>query len=225
VLYAFASVALAASPDLVGLWAVTMEVVTAARVPVLGTTDVHTYQTMLADIVPEGAGLRVRHRTCTFRAESRPALATTRFPEAFVDAIPDRDYPLEWLPDGAGWAARMHVGVVTVGWDPGRGEFPERLDSPSVVDWDRDDRPAATIQLQVPIFGTVDVYQAQVQDLWFDLSRVSADEIVGNVRIEGMRSRTLGASNRLFVQNPTVKQVPERSPVRFVRAPAGAACP
>lgn len=217
--------AAAAGPlDLSGVWRVTMEIVTAARIPVLGTTDIHTYQTMLATVSADGPGFTVHHQTCTFRAESRPSLATTHFPQAFVDAIPDRDYRLELVDGAAGPAGSMHVGFVAVGWDPALGSFPERLDAPSVVDWDHDTAPAATVQLQVPIFGTVDVYQVQAQDLWFDAASVSADAIVGTVRIEGMRSRTLGATNRLFIQNPKLQQLPGRSPFRFERAPPGTTC-
>lgn len=201
-----------------------MEVVTTAKLPVLGTTDVHTYQTMRATITANGEGYRVHHDACAFRAESKPSLASTSFPKAFVDSIPDRDYDLVFVSGDPTKAAQMHVGFVAVGWDPARGTFPETLDAPSVVDWDRDEAPAATVKLKIPIFGTVDVYQAQAQDLWFDVTTVTAVEIVGSVRIEGMRQRTLGASNRLFVQNPTLRQDPLRSTVRFVRAGPGVGC-
>lgn len=216
--------ALAAPPDLAGVWAVTMEIVTSARIPVLGTTDIHTHQTMLATVNADGPGFHVHHQTCTFRAESKPSLATTHFPQAFVDAIPDRDYRLELADGGVGPGGTMHVGFVSVGWDPALGPFPERLEAPSVIDWDRDAAPAATVQLIVPLFGKVSVYQVQAQDLWFDATRVTAEEMVGTVRIEGMRSRTLGASNRLFIQNPALRQLPARSPFRFVRAAADTDC-
>ena len=223
-LIALALAAAAPPVDLTGTWAATMEVVTSAKIPVLGKTDVHTYQWMVATITPKGEGFRVHHDACAFRAESKPSLASTSFAKAFVDSIPDRDYDVSYVTGDPGVVARMHVGFVAVGWDPARGAFPETLDAPSVIDWDRDGTPAATVQLKIPIFGRVDVYQAQAQDLWFDLSKVTADVIEGTVRIEGMRQRTLGASNRLFIQNPALKQDPARSKVRFTRAAAGAGC-
>ncbi len=211
-------------PDLTGTWRLVLDVATLAKIPVLGTTKIHTHQVMLVSVVRGAAGFEAHHDTCSLQADTRPSIATTEFPAAFIDAIPAKDYPIQLKSAGSGWDVHMDLLPVAVGYEPSTGAFPTRLDAPSVTDWDRDGQPAATIRLHVPIFGTIDVYQAQTSRTLLDGRVASPDLLEGFISVAELQQRTLGASNRLFVQNPDLRADPPNSTFRLERVPTGATC-
>lgn len=215
------------SYDLSGTWQMVLDTATRAAVPVLGSTSIRTHQTMVATVQRSGVdGFIVSHDVCTLSAETRPALATTHFPEAFVSAIPDKSYPLELSQEGGRLRARMNLQPLAVGYDPDKtSTLPQSLDAPSIVDWDNDGKPASTIEIEVPLLGTVEVYQVQVATAMLDGWVTSADEISGGASVVGLQQRTLGASNRLFIQNPTLSADPSASTFRMTRAASGTRCP
>ncbi len=213
--------------DFSGTWQMVLETATRAAVPVLGTTSIRTHQTMVATVKHLDTGeFVVNHDVCTLTAETRPALATTHFPDAFVRAIPNKTYPLELSPEGGRLRARMNLQPLAVGYDPDKSStLPQSLDAPAVVDWDNDGKPASTIEIEVPLLGTVEVYQVQVATAVLDGWVQSADEISGGAAVVGLQQRTLGASNRLFIQNPTLSADPSASTFRMTRAATGTRCP
>jgi hypothetical protein len=212
-------------PNLQGAWRITLDTATHAQVPVLGTTTITSRQVMIAKVQRTESGFIVDHDTCGLAAKTRPALADTSFPAAFVDAVPDKRYPLELTRSGSGWAVHMDLGPIAIGFDPGvSASVPQSLSDPAVVDWDHDGKPAATIHLQVPILGTVEVYQAQTARAVLDGMVVSDSEMAGGAQVQELRQRTLGASNRLFVQNPTLQSDPAASRFDMVRVDPTASC-
>ncbi|MBM4392560.1 MAG: hypothetical protein FJ090_15675 [Deltaproteobacteria bacterium] len=213
--------------DFSGTWQMVLDTATHAAVPVLGRTSIYTHQTMVATVTRAGTdGFVVSHDVCTLVAETRPALATTHFPDAFVNAIPGKSYPLELSDEGGRLRARMNLQPLAVGYDPDKTTaLPQSLDSPSIVDWDNDGKAAATIEIHLPVLGTVEVYQVQVATAILDGWVRSNDEISGGAAVVGLQQRTLGASNRLFVQNPTLSADPSASSFRMTRAPEGTRCP
>ncbi len=213
--------------DFSGTWQMVLDTATRAAVPVLGSTSIRTHQTMVATVSRSGSdAFVVSHDVCTLSAEARPALATTRFPDAFINAIPDKTYPLELSEEGGRLRARMNLQPLAVGYDPDKTTaLPQSLDAPSIVDWDQDGKPASTIEIQVPLLGTVEVYQVQVATAMLDGWVRSADEISGGAAVVGLQQRTLGASNRLFVQNPTLSADPAASSFRMNRVASGTRCP
>ncbi|GDX79137.1 hypothetical protein LBMAG42_09480 [Deltaproteobacteria bacterium] len=220
-------VALAAAaepPDLTGAWRLVLDVATMAKIPVLGTTKIHTRQVMLVAVSRHPEGFRAHHDTCAFEADTQPSIATTEFPAAFIDAIPAKDYPIELKSTGSGWDAHMDLLPVPVGYDPQAGAFPTSLTAPAVTDWDRDGLPAATVRLHVPLFGAIDVYRAQTSRTILDGRVSSPDLLEGSISVADLQQRTLGASNRLFIQNPELQFDSENSRFRLERVAAGTTC-
>lgn len=216
--------AAAEPPDLTGAWRLVLDVTTLAKIPVLGTTKIHTHQVMLVAVTRGAEGFRAQHDTCSLQADTRPSIATTEFPAAFVEAIPAKEYPIELNSTASGWNVHMDLLTVAVGYDPEAGAFPTSLTAAAVTDWDRDGQPAATIRLHVPILGAVDVYQAQTSRTLLDGRLTSADLMEGSISVAELQQRTLGASNRLFVQNPELYADPPNSRFRLERVAAGATC-
>jgi hypothetical protein len=213
------------APDLAGTWRLTLDVSTIADVSFLGQTTITSRQTMIAQVSRTAEGFHVHQDTCGLAARTRPTIAETSFPAAFVDAVPDKEYPLELRPEGAGWAVRMDLGPIAIGFDPATHPgFPSAVTDASVIDWDNDGKPAATIHVTLPIFGTFDIYQAQTSRAILDGTVLSADKLAGGAHIEDLRQRTLAATNRLFVQNPKLTSDPANSSFRMERAPGDARC-
>ncbi len=211
-------------PDLTGSWRLVLDVATQADIPVLGTTRIRTVQVMLVDVAVSPAGLWARHDTCSLEAETQPSIATTSFPAAFVDAIPSKEYLVELTPSGSGWGVHMDLGSVALGYDPEVGGFPSALQAPGVIDWDHDGAPAATIQITVPLFGMVSVYRAQTSRAVLDGRVTPAGQVEGAVTVSELQQRTLGASSRLFIQNPEVRSDPANSRFTMQRVPKGSTC-
>lgn len=212
-------------PDLEGTWNLALDVATVANVSFLGHTTIVSHQWMVAEVVREGSGYVVTHDTCGLTAVTRPALAQTRFPRAFVDAIPDKTYPLELSAVNGRIQAHMDLGPLAIGFDPGTAVgLPQALDAPGVTDWDGDGKAAATIHLDLPLFGTVEVYQVQTATAVLDGWVRGSDEISGGAEIRDLYQRTLGASNRLFIQNPSLRNDPAGSSFRMTRTTPGTRC-
>ncbi|MEK7269777.1 MAG: hypothetical protein AAB215_02415 [Planctomycetota bacterium] len=212
-------------PDLSGTWDLALDVATLANVSFLGTTTIVSHQWMVAEVRREGDGYVVTHDTCGLTAETRPALAQTRFPQAFVDAIPDKTYPLELSTVEGRTRAYMDLRPLAIGFDPQQATvLPQAIDAPGVTDWDGDGKAAATIHLLVPIFGTIEVYQVQTATAVLDGWVRGNDEISGGAEIRDLQQRTLGASNRIFVQNPALRNDPAGSSFRMTRTTPGARC-
>lgn len=211
--------------QLVGTYEMELNIATNAKVPIIGDTLILSRQKMLAHISVGPAGLVVHHATCTLAAKTKPALAATKFPAAFVDAIPDKTYALELSGSAESWTAHMDLGGLPIGFDPSKSPTPpSTIDHPAVYDRDNDGKPAATVHLEVPLFGTVEVYQAQTARAVLDGTVVNVDKIEGGVRVIDFYQRTLSASNRLFIQNPVLTNNASLSTFRLTRIPAGATC-
>lgn len=214
-----------APEQLVGTYEMQLDIATNAKVPIIGETLILSRQKMLAHISYGSGGLVVHHATCTLAAKTKPALAATKFPVAFVDAIPDKTYPLELSGTSTAWTAHMDLGGLPIGFDPSKSATPpSSIDHPAVYDWDNDGKPAATVHLEVPLFGTIEVYQAQTARAVLDGKVVSADKIEGGVRVIDFYQRTLSASNRLFIQNPVLTNNAALSTFRLSRIADQATC-
>lgn len=221
--YSFA--ATIAPEQLVGTYEMELNIATNAKVPIIGETLLMSRQKMLAHIRSEGTGLAVHHATCSLSAKTKPAIAATKFPAAFIEAIPDKDYPLTLSGSPEGWTAHMDLGGLPIGFDAAKSSTPpDKIDHPAVYDWDNDGKPAATVHLEVPLFGTIEVYQAQTARSILEGKVLSPDKIEGGARVIDFYQRTLSASNRLFIQNPVLTNNADLSSFKLTRIADAATC-
>ncbi len=196
-----------AMPPPSGLYLLDTEIVTESRVPIFGRNLVNTQTTALVQIAEEEEGLQARQQTCRVVIEDA-SRATTRIPEAFIRALEPIVYSV--TVDGLGFQFEgelQRVGLVD-------GE---------IQDTDRDGRPGATIWLDVPLFGQIDVYVTQETA---SVLRGTYDGVVGTgvVDVTTIRQQTLGASHPLFRISPRLSPVPGRSRFRIERIQEDTTC-
>jgi hypothetical protein len=201
--------ALAAIPVVAGEpYLLDMAVVTRARVPFAGEREVVT-RSLAAVRFEVVDGRWMQHqRPCAVDVEGGNVV----FPPAFVQAMPDRSDPVIWTDDGG---YRFDPGPAWVGLTPG-SELPDKADDPGVIDHEGDGHPGATVLLQLPVFGSVRLYLAQISHGVL-VGVADGDGISGRVDVKRLEQRTLGASVGVFAVSPDVVLVPERS--RFTLRP------
>lgn len=218
-------------PDLSGTWRVDLRVVHEAKVPILGLVQVDSRQVNLAVVEAGPTGWVQRHEPCDLQSTSPTALAATSFPPRFIAAIPRKEYQVTLLEQGGSWVYRADYGFHAIGFDPLASPqgMPTTADDPGVRDADRDGQPGATIEVHVPLLGTVEVYLVQqAHTLVTGPVTVGADGRVGAIggSLAMLRSgqNTLSASNRLFAHNPQARFLPELSGFSMERVATGTTC-
>ena len=221
------SAALAAPPDISGVYRLELTVASRADVPVLGEADIVAHTTMLATVTPDGSGgYTQRHTTCRIQPESTLRIGQTRIPRSFVAPMPDKTYPLalSMAPDGR-WQYAADFGAQHIGYDPTRagGQPPDTDSHPAVLDWEGDGKPGATIFLEVPVFGQVEVYITQLAHTRVS-GHLTEDGAAGGVQIVALHQRSIGAQPSVFAANPNVTQLPGQSRFSLTRIPDGSTC-
>lgn len=211
--------ALAAPPDLSGNWEIVLTVVTSAKIPVFGDTEISTKTTLIANI----DGLVQQHSTCRVEPTSPLRVVTTTIPDDFVRLIPVKTYPITLTEDGG---YRVDFGPQYIAYDPNLsgGLPPSEADHPAVTDWEGDGQPGATIHLDAPVFGRSEVYITQLAHTRLAGRITGPDAISGGVEVLAMQQRSIGAKPSMFAANPEVTAVPEASGFTMRRLPAGATC-
>jgi hypothetical protein len=206
-----------------GRYGLDVRVAAVARVPFFGDEPSVTRTVMLIDVRRTDAGMVQRQRVCHVSTAS-PRMRTT-IPAAFVDALPVREYP-GIFPDAAGDRYFADTGVESIGFDPAAtaGLLPRGASDRGVVDSDGDGNPGATVVGHFPLFGAVRLYLVQRSHVTLEGRRTAPGRVEGTVHVRLMEQRTIGASNRLFRRNVTVRPDPERSGFTLLRVPAGTDC-
>lgn len=212
----FANAETSSAPSPTGRWTLEMVVATRALIPVLGATRAEVRSVLDVTIEAGPDGLVQSQRVCTSQLVDRGRLVKTVLPEAFVRALPVARFPITLTPDASGWAYEADFGAQSVGWT-GEGALPRDAAAPSVVDWDNDGQPGATVRIQAPIVGTGVVYVVQ-QGRTLVSGRFGADgSISGSVTVVGFGQQVIGASSALLEHAPTIEQDPARSSFRMSR--------
>jgi hypothetical protein len=219
------------APDLAGDWRMDLYVVSHARIPVLGTTTILAH-TLFQATVDGAPGAQVLHtRPCRLNPQTTRPIATTIVPQAFVDHLPSKHVPLvmSQAPDG-GWRFTGDMQPQDVGWTrkrytPTRGALvPQDKEHPAVLDFEGDGHPGATVHLDAPLFGNIEIYVVQTAHTKLAAEVGDAQVIEGHADPQGFGQRTIGASNRLFVSNPDITLDPAQSSFRLARVPTGTSC-
>jgi hypothetical protein len=218
-------------PDLSGTWRVDLVLVHEAQAPLLGELVVRSHQVNLAVVEATPEGWWQRHEPCDLVSTSPVALAATSFPPRFIASLPRKEYPVSLEAVEGEWRYGADYGFHAVGFDAERagGRMPVDAGDPSVRDSDGDGKPGATIEVHVPVLGTVQLYM--VQQAHTVVSGAATLGAGGEVaRIEGALGlrqsgqNTLEASNRLFAANPKVRFLPEQSSFQMVRVEPATRC-
>ena len=213
------STALAAPPDLSGDWEVVISVVSAAKIPVFGNTQITTKTTLLAHI----DGLTQQHTTCAVVPSSPLRMITTTIPDSFVRHIPAKTYPITVSESGH---YRADFGPQHIAYDPSKtdGQPPSEADHESVYDWDNDGNPGATILLDTRVLGQAEVYIVQLAHTRLSGQVSSSDSFSGSLEILVMEQQSIGAKPLIFATNPELTPLSSASSFTMRRLPEGTTC-
>ena len=133
--------------------------------------------------------------------------------------IPPRNDPAQSLavtvdPEGA-----VHIdgGPEQVGLRPDfAGDLPKKARQDGVIDQDGDGEPGMTVQLQVPVFGAVEVYVVQRAHTILH-GEPTPEGFAGAVEIRQLEQRTIGASNPFFKVSAPVTPSADKSRFTLTR--------
>ena len=187
--------------------------------PFLGQTPGTSRSWSLVDVREVNGQLVQRLQTCAVRMEGRTGTTSVHLPAAFVAALPHREVPL--LEDSL---YRVDLGEDAIGYDPKRGPMPTALGDPAVIDSDGDGHPGATVELHIPVLGSVQLYIVQRGHVRLQGRSSREGIIAGTVETVALDQRTLGASRAMFEHSPAVQPRPERSSFRLVPMPKLTGC-
>lgn len=217
--------AAAAQPTWTGAYALTLETVTVAEVPMIGEMLTFTRSTMLAEIAPSGDGWRQTHRVCDVRIENNSKIARTVLPQVFIQSMALEDYPVSFTEGDDGWRYAADMGQVDIGFDPSLTQVvPGAYEDVGVIDWDKDGQPAATVEIEIPVFKNVGLHVTQRSRVVADGQLAADGGIAGRARMVEFEQFVLGASNRLFTHAPDIVPLPERGTFSMRPVAAGTTC-
>jgi len=225
--HALPTVATEPRPELSGTWKMTLRVANKAAIPLLGDTTVWSVSTFLTTIEAHGSGYLQSHVTCDIETRSTRRIAEHVLPIAFVEAMPEKTYPIEFNSVGGDWAYHADLGEIHIGYDPllTGGGLPEKGREEGVLrDWDQDGHVGATVLLKVPLLGIVEVYLIQDTHVAMHGTVVSDRLVFGRVELPTLEQRIVDASNILLRGNPRIHPDPANSSFRMVRLPDGTSC-
>ena len=176
--------AIDAQPLSPGMYRLEMRMAARARIPVLGESRSATVSVSLARVRAVEGALVQSHRVCDARIDGGDGLVRMIFPARFIAALAEHAYPLELRSEAGVWRYRADLGTEHVGYVPrGDGTLPRAADDPSVVDWDRDGQPGATLGLAVPVAPDGELHIVQRG------RTVLEGRVTGPDRVEGARRR------------------------------------
>jgi len=203
-----ASAGAAESPLAEGRYVLTLHQASRTKVPVFGWTPSVTTSEVLVELERTAEGWMQSQQICEVRVESHGKRGHTTIPDAFVEALPDKRYPVTLEPGERGVRYTADLGVDHVGYDPSlTDEVPDDPDDPGVVDSDGDGAPGATVRVSVPLMGSGDIYVVQRASMRLD-GVVGADGTVsGRIVVDELTQRTLDATHLMFKGSPRIEPV------------------
>ena len=175
-----------------------MKVVTSARIPFAGNRDVVTRSLARVRFFKNGDTWIQEQTPCAVEVEG----GRVSFPEAFVANLPTRRKPVS-LAEGK---YRFDPGPAFVGIPVGTKVLPTKKNDPMVLDHDGDGHPGATIQLSVPVFGTVELYLVQASHSVLK-GTATEEGFAGEIEVIRLEQSTLAASVGVFAVSPKVELV------------------
>jgi hypothetical protein len=208
-----------------GVYGLSMTVATMAKIPVLGTIRALSRQQLLVHLELEGSTWVQHQDMCDMTIDTNARIVRTVLTRAFIDAIPNRRYPLTLTLDGESWRYFADLGIHDFGWDSdGYLPLPQDGDDPGITDDDRDGHPGVTLKLDVPVFGQVDLYVVQHVHTQISGTFTAPDRVEGLVDMRILQQRAVGAGNPLFNRNTETEPVRAESPFLLIKVPETTTC-
>ncbi|MBX2801585.1 MAG: hypothetical protein KTR31_28165 [Myxococcales bacterium] len=208
-----------------GRYRMVLHSATRTKVPVFGWTRAATITTLVADITPTDTGLVQRHEVCDVQIRSRTKETRTTIPRAFIEAMPIKRYAVHLAPRvDAPATYRADLGTSHLGYDPAQTDsVPTEANDPALLDHEGDGHPAATVRVDVPMFGNAEMYVVQRAQMLLDGALEPEGGVAGQLRTVGFEQHTVDASNRMFRMSPRIETVHADSWFRLIPHP-GASC-
>ena len=201
-----------------GLYVLETRVVTQSQVPIFGRNRVTTTTRALARVQQQPGGQTVQQTTCRVEVEDS-SRAETRIPQTFIAALPSIEYRVVSEQHGFRWVD----GVQRVGLNGEPDLLPEDSGDPVVSDTDQDGNPGATVHLDIPFFGTVDVYVVQRTRTSL-IGQVTDRGALGVVEVQSIEQSTLGSSHPLFRASPRLSPIDGESSFSLLPVAEGTRC-
>lgn len=197
-----------------GRYGMVLETATIQKLPVVGRTKGGTRGWVLVDLAETTAGLEQHMTTCEVIVTGmRGTESRVEVPDAFVESIPPNRRPVVLSPKGDDtWTYSVDLGEDVVGWDPERSPtMPTEAGHPAVVDFEGDGQPGATMQLKLPVFGSVDLFVVQHAHISLSGTLDAEGTVRGGVVYHRLDQATVGASHPFFTATPPMWPDPSRS--------------
>lgn len=193
-------------------YAIEMQVVTEAQVPVLGKRTIVTRSYSQVTFARSEAGEWTQTFVpCAMENDS----GQVTFPPEFVRAIPPRTHAVTFTDGSYAVDTRPSFLGVKGPVDP----IPFEPDDPRIVDADDDGHPGVTVHLTLPMLGQVRLYLAQANHSLLTGELQKDGSIRGSVQMKRLETRTLAASIGLFAVNPKVRVIDGASSFAIVPDP------
>ncbi|MGB0638002.1 MAG: hypothetical protein ACPGTU_01635 [Myxococcota bacterium] len=195
-----------------GTYVLELHVDTHAKLPFFGWTKSTTNSTVLAVIQKTEEGLIQRHTPCDVQVITRKVPAKTIIPKAMMDSLPIKTYEIDFSKDGKTWRYKADLGEDHIGYDPSITKtVPTQASDPGVIDGDKDGNPGVTVEIDVMMFGTSELYVAQRGHLWVEGTLEEDGSVRGKVDMAPVVQHTMDASNRFMMASPPIRPDPENS--------------
>ncbi len=211
--------------QLVGTWAMRLQLAVIAEIPVLGDTGTVNHRTNLATLSIEDGVLVQRHKACSVKVVAERDFAAPIVPQAFVDNLPEKTYEvnLRDLGDQLRYDVDLQVEVMGYGEDQPE-PVPTQADDPRVEDTDQDGKPAITFLVDAPLFGRVEVYAVQLAHTVLNGRVLSPDRVVGSATMMVLEQHIVGSTNLLFTRGAVARPDNPSSSFEMERVPEGSGC-
>jgi hypothetical protein len=214
----------AALPPPEGTYLLELHQGTLGKVPILGEIKGGSRALLRVEIGRDAAGvLRHRQTTCKVSLGGAGDKARVRVGPQFVSSLAQREVVVDY--GGEDGRYRVDLGVELLGFDgPLDWNLPVAITDPGVVDSDHDGHPGATIEVEVPLLGVVELYIAQRAHMRLEGNQGVDGVIRGKVEMPRFEQRTLAASHPMFESSPDLRPDPGRSHFVLRPVPPGSTC-
>ena len=217
----------ATGPLLPGRYGMVVDTATIQKLPFLGRTPGGSRGWLIGDLRHTPDGPRLRMETCDVIVTGlKGKEGRVDVPRAFIDSIPVNDRPVVLSARSRGdWELRIDMGLNTVGFDPqASATMPTEADDPAVRDTDGDGKPGATMKLQIPLFGDIDLYVVQKAHITLRGTVGPGGPAAGGIDYAMLEQATIGATHELFAATPPMWPDPSRSGFVMVALPDSTTC-